>query len=182
LNSAEGLVREVLGDNVKPVYEDKLMKAYRIPQAPLPATKLFIDTGSTGWYTAEKTADGIHRWANPCSNTEAELAQNPALCGNNPAQLSIFNLGQTTQPATVHLTAFNYTQARTLKLALDGATLQSLPLQPGETKALTLELDVPPGMHTLSLASPENPVSTGSKDDKRFLSFGVRAVSLTSAR
>jgi hypothetical protein len=181
LNSAERLVKEVLGDNVKPVYEDKLMKAYRVPQAPLPATKLFIDTGSTGWYTAEKTADGIHRWANPCSNAEAELAQNPALCANNPAQLSIFNLGQTTQPATVHLTAFNYTQPRTLNLALDGVTFQSLPLQPGETKELTLELNVPPGMHSLSLASPENPVSTGSKDDKRFLSFGVRAVSLTPA-
>lgn len=179
LQTAERLVKQLLGDNVRPVYEDKLMKAYRIPEAPLPANQLFIDTGSTGWYTAEKTADGIHRWANPCSNAEAELAQNPALCANNPAQLSLFNLGQTNRPATVHLTAFNYTQPRTLNLTLDGAQVQSLTLQPGETKELSLELDLPPGMHTLALASPQNPVSTGSKDDKRFLSFGVRAVKLT---
>lgn len=178
LKVAEALVTRLLGDNVKPVYEDKLMKAYRVPDAPFPANKLFIDTGSTGWYATEKTADGIHRWANSCANPEAEKAQNQSLCGNDPAQLSIFNLGQSTQHARVTLTAFNYTQPRTLKLALDAALVQSLTLQPGETKELTLELDVPPGMHTLSLSSPENPVSTGSKDDKRFLSFGVRAVNL----
>lgn len=176
---AENLVKQLLGNDVKPVYEDKLMKAYRVPDAPAPANKLFIDTGSTGWYTAEKTADGIHRWANPCSNATAELAGDSSQCNNEPAQLSIFNLGQTTQRAKITLTAFNFNQPRTLKLALDGYEAQSQPLQPGETKDITLELDIPPGMHTLSLSSPEKPTTTGSKDDKRFLSFGVRAVKLS---
>jgi hypothetical protein len=178
LKVAETLVRRLLGDNVQPVYQDNLMLAYRVPQALAPANKVFIDTGSTGWHAAEKTLEGTHRWADTCANPEAEKAQDLTQCGNEPAKLSLFNLDQTARPVKVSLTLFNYTQPRTINIDLNGATLQSLKLQPGETKDLTLEVNVPPGMSTLNLSSPEGPVGTGNKDDKRFLSFGVRAVKL----
>jgi hypothetical protein len=170
----------VLGNDAKPVYEDKLMRAYRVPQEPLPANKLFIDTGSTGWYAAETNPTGTFRWADTCANPDAEKVQDQSLCGNEPARLNIFNLGQANQRVKINLTTFNYNRSRTVNIALDGYAAQSLDLQSGDSKDLTLEFDMPPGMHTLTLTSPQPATSTGSKDDKRFLSFGVKDVRLSA--
>ncbi len=179
--TAENLVHQVLGNDAKPVYEDKLMRAYRVPQEPLPANNLFIDMGSTGWYQAETNATGTFRWADTCSNGDAEKAQDQSLCGNEPAKLNIFNLSQTGQRVKVNLTAFNYSRPRQLNIALDGYPVQTVDLQAGDSKDLILEFEALSGMHTLTLTSPQPASSTGSKDDKRFLSFGVKNVKLSPA-
>ena len=181
LAAAENMVHTVLGQDAKPVYEDKLMRAYKVPQEPLPSNKLFIDMGSDSWYPAETNSTGTYRWANPCANGDAEKAQDQAMCGDEPAKLSVFNLGQANQRVKVNLTTFNYSQPRTVKITLDGYAVQDVDLQPGEAKDLTLEFDLPPGMHTLNLTSPQPPTGTGNASDKRFLSFGVRGVKLFPA-
>jgi hypothetical protein len=143
------------------------MEVYRVPDAPPLAQPLFLDTGTNGWWPPEKTPEGIpYRWADTRDG--------------QAAQLLLFNLGGPQQKARVQFTTFNYQTNQTVTIAMDGATLQQFTLAPGAMRDVTLDLDVTPGMHLITLSSPQPPIpiqNNGGKDT-RLLSFGVRQVRL----
>ncbi|HEX2915747.1 MAG TPA: hypothetical protein VH186_33605 [Chloroflexia bacterium] len=182
--AAERMITRVLGQNAKPVYQDDKLIAYRVPDAPPLADPLFIDTGSNGWYAAEKTSDVIHRWANPCSSEEVEKSRHFEQCNNVPSELEVFNLSQDRHRAHIEFNVFNYTQPRTVQIAFDGYPAAQKALAPGEIWKVALDLDVPPSTTTpsmLTLSSPEKPVPLDNPLDLRLLSFGVSQVQLQSA-
>ena len=164
LGQAEGMVHVALGANAKPVYQDAKMEAYLVPSNPaglsLPNNSVFLDTGSTGWYSTEKNADGVsYRWANS-QDSQA-------------AQLLAFNLDQNWHGASLQFSLFNYKTVREVIIKLDGQTIGQKQLQPNETQSLDLPISLAPGMHQLTLESPQPSVPVGSPSDSRSLSFGV---------
>jgi hypothetical protein len=167
LRDARGLVRQALGQNVRPVYEDGEMEVYRVPDAPPPAQPVFIDMGSDGWFPAQLTPAKIpYRWADTENGAAAELL--------------LFNLTQERRQVTVQMTVQNYVQARTMNIAINGYPLDHFALPGRGEQPVSLQIDVPPGMSKLTLASPEPPVPVqepGARDN-RLLSFSVQAVRL----
>lgn len=166
---ADGLVRQALGGDARPTYEDGLMRVYRVPEtAPTPAASpLVLDVGTVGWYPAERGADGAgYRWAGYGS----------------PAELLAFNLSPERTRAMIRFTLFNYRAPRTVDIAINGYAAGSYPLGGGASRDVTLELDIPPGMNTLTLRSVEPPVpvdaTAGARDNRR-VSFGLRGVTMT---
>lgn len=169
LDAAERLVHQVLGADARPVFQDAVTEIYRVPDSPPLAQPVFLDTGNTGWYAPEATPDKIpYRWA----DTQ----------GGKAAELLLFNLSPTPQRMGVELTITNYKLARTINIALNGAAIDHFTLAPDGTKDETLDLDVPPGMSTLTLASPEPPIPVQADPrfgkDNRVLSFEVQQVRL----
>jgi hypothetical protein len=180
MDAALDLVKRTLGPDVQPVYKDAKLWAYRVPEAAPSTAKMFIDTGSNGWYTAEKAPDApAFRWADSCSNADAEKNRQFDQCANQPAELLVFNLSQQKRRATIQFTVFNYKTPRTVTIAINGYQAQSLQLEAGATKEVSLELDIPPGMNKLTLISPQAPVPVNQTSDNRFLSFGLSQVRLT---
>ncbi len=155
LPAAEAQVQQALGAGVKPVYEDSKMKAYRVPEVSA-AGQLFMDTGN-GWYSAEKNPTRSYRWA------DAREGQ--------PAQLLVFNLGQLPQTTKVQFTTLNFKSARTININFDEYPASSFKVEPNGTQDVVLDLNVPPGLHIISLSSPEPSLLTGLKGDARKLSF-----------
>ncbi len=164
---ARGLVRRALGNDVQPVYTDAEMEVYRVPDAPPLAQPLFLDTGSTGWWPPEKTPQGIpYRWADTRGGTAAELL--------------LFNLSATARQARVQFTLFNYQTDRSVGIAMDGRLVQQVALAPNAARDMALDLDLAPGMHLITLSSPQPPIpipNNGGRDN-RLLSFGLRQVSV----
>jgi hypothetical protein len=167
LRDARGLVRQVLGANVRPAYEDAEMEVYRVPDAPPPAQPVFIDMGSDGWFPAQLTpTKSPYRWADTANG--------------NPAQLLLFNLTQERKRVTVQMTVQNYAQPRNVNIAINGYALDSFALPIRGEHPVSLQIDVPPGMSTLTLATPEPsvPVQEPGARDNRLLSFSVQGVRL----
>jgi len=169
LDGALNLVRQAIGPNARPVYEDTIMQAYRVPDAPPPATPVFLDTGNTGWYQAELLPTKVaYRWADAT--------------GGDPSELLLFNLSAERRTVTAHFTIYNYVQPRTINIAINGYALDHFTLASRGEREVFLEIDVPPGMNRLTLASPEPPApiqaDVGGAKDNRLLSFGVRNVRL----
>jgi hypothetical protein len=167
LRGARDLVGQALGRNVRPVYEDAQMEIYRVPDAPPPAQPVFIDIGSDGWFPAQLTPTKTpYRWADAADGA--------------PAELLLFNLSPERRRVTVQMTVQNYAQPRSVNLAINGYTLSTFALANRETHALSLEIDVPPGMSKLTLSSPEPPVAVQEQGvkDNRLLSFSVQDVRL----
>lgn len=175
--AADALVHQALGDDARPTYEDTTMRVYRVPDAPPPAvtttppvSPVFLDVGDVGWYNAERDPAGSgFRWAD--------------IRGGAVPELIAFNLSTTRQHARVHLTLSNYTAARSIHIALNATTaIGDDHLDAGATQELTLDVDLPPGLNLLTLASPEVPVpvraAPGSPKDDRLLGFSVRDVRL----
>jgi hypothetical protein len=163
---ARGIVQHVLGADVKPVYVDAEMEAYRVPDAPPLAQPIFIDTGSTGWWRAEKTPDGTpFRWADTRDG--------------KPAELLLYNLSDTPREARVQFTVFNYHAPRDVRITLNDETGDQFSLAPDAKRDVSLHVTLPPGMSVLHLSSPQPPIAIGDgEDDARLLSFGVRQVSV----
>ena len=164
-DNARDLVAQALGPDVRPVYVDAEMEAYRVPDAPPLAAPVFVDTGSTGWWRAEKTPAGMpYRWADSRDD--------------QPSELILFNLSNEPRRAHLQFTTYNYKAARTVSITMDGSPLERFTLAPEGAHEVTLDLDLAPGMHRVALASPEPPVpveGSGGRDN-RLLSFGVRQV------
>lgn len=173
LDAAERLVHQVLGADIHPVFQDGVTEIYRVPDAPPLVQPVFLDTGNAGWYAPEITPEKIpYRWA----DTQ----------GGKAADLLLFNLSQAHQRMRVQFTTLNYKAARTIDIAINGYAADHFTLAPSETKDVTLDLDIPPGMNSLTLSSPEPPIPVQidpkfGKDigkDNRLLSFGVQQVRL----
>ena len=167
LDAAERLVHQVLGADARPVFQDSVTEIYRVPDAPPLAQPVFVDTGNTGWYDPEITPEKVpYRWA----DTQ----------GNQAAELLLFNLSQQHQHVRVQFTAFNYKAVRTIDIAINGFAADHFALAPDGTNDVTLDLDIPPGMNKLTLASPEPPIPVQPDPrfpkDNRLLSFAVRQV------
>ncbi len=179
--AAEKMVRLALGQDVKPVYQDAKLIAYRVPDAPPPASSLFIDTGSNGWYPAEPGPEGTFRWADACSNSQAEQSRQLDKCNNQPSELLVFNLSQTRQRAKIQFIISNYRQARQVNISINGFPVQNVELEAGASREITLELDIPPGLNKLTLTSPQPPVPVNQPKDNRFLSFTLQRVRLSQS-
>ncbi len=165
---ADSLVRQAIGGEVRPAYEDAIMRVYRVPDVtPMPvASPLFLDVGATGWYPAERTPDGVgYRWAGYGS----------------PAEILAFNVSPERGRATIRFALFNYRAPRTVDIAINGYPAGSYALAGGESRNVVLELDIPPGMNKLTLASTEPPIpveaAPGTRDNRR-ISFGVRGLTM----
>lgn len=165
LRDARDLVRQALGANVRPVYEDRIMEVYRVPDTPPPAPPVFVDIGNNGWFPAALTATKIpYRWADTADGGAAELL--------------LVNLSGERRRVTVQFTVQNYAAPRTVAAAINGYRLDQYMLASREERAVSLAIDVPPGVNKLTLASPEPPVpvqEAGARDN-RLLSFGARNV------
>jgi hypothetical protein len=181
--AAENMVKRALGQNAQPVYKDDKLWAYRVPEAPSPTAKMFIDTGSQGWYPAEKAPNApAYRWADSCNNPVAQKDLKLQDCANQPGELLVFNLGQAKNRARIQFTVFNYKEPRTINIAINGFQAQSFRLEGGATKDVTLDLDIPPGLNKLTISSPELPVPVGQPSDNRLLSFGLNQVRLAEIK
>jgi hypothetical protein len=164
---AHQLVYQSLGADARPVYTDASMEAYSVPDGPPLATPYFLDTGTNGWWPPEKTPDGTpFRWADTQDGKSAELL--------------LFNLSDGPLKMRVPFTLFNYQTARTVTIAMDGTPVDAATLAPGAAQAMALNLDVSPGMHLITLSSPQPPIPVANNGglDNRLLSFGVRQLSV----
>ena len=162
LSAAEGLVRQALGPTTRPVYEDAKMRAYRVPSGPA-TTPVFLDTGSLGWYNVEKNDVRSYRWADTRDGQSADLL--------------VFNLSQQTQPTRVQFTALNYKMPRHLNVNFEGGQVTSFQLEAEATRPITLDLNVPPGLHTISFSSPEPAQRDTTPDGSRLLTFCLYDIS-----
>ncbi len=163
--AAHTLVQRILGDSTRPIYVDAEMEAYRVPDAPPLATPFFVDTGSNGWWPAEKTPQGIpYRWADTRDGKAAELL--------------LFNLSNEQRAARVQFTAFNYQAERSITIAMNGDSADQFTLAPNESRDVTLDLTMQPGMNLLTLTSPQPPIpiATSNGRDDRLISFGLQQV------
>ena len=169
LTNARQLVGQALGASVQPTYVDAVTEVYRVPDAPPPANPVFMDIGTSGWFAAQLTpTKEPYRWAD---------ASNGA-----PAQFLIFNLSQQRQRVSLRMTVQNYAQPRTVDAAINGYTLDHFSLDARGDHPVAVEFDVPPGMNTLTLSSPQPPVpvqEAGARDN-RLLSFSVRGAQITT--
>ena len=164
-DTARQLVRQALGQDTRPVYTDAEMEAYRVPDGPPLATPLFMDTGSNGWWLPEKPQAGVpYRWADTRDGKSAELL--------------LFNLSDAPRKERVQFTVFNYQTERAVSIAMDGKQVDTFTLAPIAERDVTLDLSVSPGMHLITLSSPQPPIPVANSGgrDNRLLSFGVRQV------
>ncbi len=168
-NAAEfaRVLEQVLGANVQPVYTDRLMRVYRVPDGPAPANPLTLDVGD-GWFDAAQGSNGQpYRWADSNSGDSAELFT--------------INLTSSPLPATLAFTAYPFGAARSLLISLDDGKPTTVALTPqAAAKPFTVQLIVPPGNHRIRFRSPEPPRPTGDPRDPRLLSFGMYGVALTT--
>ncbi len=168
LANTRQLVGQALGASVRPFYVDTVTEVYRVPDAP-PANPVFMDIGNSGWFPAQLTpTKEPYRWADTTNGT--------------PAEFLIFNLSQRPQHVSVRMTVQNYAQPRAVDAAINGDTLDHFMLDARGDHPVAVEFDVPPGMNTLTLRSPQPPVPVqepGARDN-RLLSFSVRGVQMTN--
>jgi hypothetical protein len=161
------LIGEVFGGVPSPHYEDRLMRVYRVPDASPtpPANPITLDVGE-GWFKSETRADGIvYRWANSADG--------------QPATLHTMNLSDQAVNAKLSFTVLTYQQSRALEVVLDGTLVSRLQLKPEEgEKSMSLDLSLSPGIHTISLSSPQPPLPTVNPRDTRLLSFSMYNVKL----
>jgi hypothetical protein len=169
-DTTERLVHQVLGADAQPVFRDAVTEIYRVPDRPPLAQPLFVDTGNYGWHAPELGPEKVpYRWA------DSQDTQ--------PTDLLLFNLSPQPRRARLQFTTFNYKAARTMTIAINGYTADRFALAPDESRDVTLDLTIPPGMNKLTLISPEAPMPVVPDPrfgrDNRLLSFGVRQVTLT---
>jgi hypothetical protein len=171
----EEVIKQVLGEDAKPYYEDRLMRVYRVPAVPPPSNPLTLDVGE-GWHTAETGLDGkVYRWAdNTVVVTRSGYVIKPT------AQLYTMNLSGEPVRAVLNFTAYPYKEPRTLKVTINGYEAANIQLRPEDgPKPVSLELTVPPGNNLLDFTSPEPPLPTDNPQaDARQLSFALQDVSL----
>jgi hypothetical protein len=169
LANTRQLVRQALGASVQPIYVDTITEVYRVPDAPPPANPVFMDIATSGWFPAQLTpTKEPYRWADTANDT--------------PAEFLIFNLSQQRQRVSLRMTVQNYAQPRTVDAAINGYTLDHFALDARGDHPVAVEFDVPPGMSTLTLSTPQPPVSVqepGARDN-RLLSFSVRGVQIAT--
>jgi hypothetical protein len=161
------LIGQAFGGEPTPYYEDSLIRVYKVPGAvttPL-ANPITLEVGE-GWFKRETRPDGtVYRWANSADGQQATL--------------HTMNLSGQAVNAKLSFTILTYQQPRALEIALDGAAVSTLQLKPEEgEKPISLELNLSPGIHTISLSSPQPPISTGNSRDPRLLSFSMYNVKL----
>jgi hypothetical protein len=162
----DALIKQALGDDAAPVYDDSVLTAYRVPSAPAPQDPLTLEVGN-GWFPAgANEQDIVYRWADSS--------------GGQPSELYTMNLTDRPLRATLQFMAYTFQNPRTLNVLLNGAPVASEPLTPQDgQKAFSITLDVPPGNNTISFTSPEPALPTGDPHDARLLSFGMYGVDLS---
>ncbi len=169
LGDARHLVQQALGADAQPMYADTIMEVYRVPDAPAPATPVFMDIGDTGWFPAQLTpTKEPYRWADSTAGA--------------PAEFLLFNLSRERQHVSVRMTVQNYAQPRMVDLSINSDTLDHFMLASRADHPISVEFDIPPGMSKLTLASPEAsvPVQEPGARDNRLLSFSVRDVHIAA--
>lgn len=159
------LLKEILGPEATPYYEDGQMMVYEAGQASAGGDPLTLDVGD-GWFKAEKSPEGkVYRWANSMHSQQSELYT--------------MNLSDNPITAKLAFTAYTWQKTRKLKVALNGTEVATLDLKPEEgEKPYIVQLTVPPGNNMITFTSPEAPQSAGQPGDSRELSFGMYGVSL----
>ena len=171
----EEVIKQVLGADAKPYYEDRLMRVYKVPAVPPTYNPLTLDVGE-GWHSAETGPDGkVYRWAdNTVVVTRSGYVIKPT------AQLYTMNLSREPVRAVLNFTAYPYKEPRTLKVTINGYEAANIQLRPEEgPKPISLELTMPPGNNLLEFTSPEPPLPTDNPQaDARQLSFALQDISL----
>ncbi len=165
LASAQALVRQALGTNVQPVYQDNNMLAYQVPADATAPTELFLDVGSNGWYPPENGSSGpAFRWAN--------------LQDYQAAEIIAFNATRSNQLAQVQFNAFSFQQTTSVSVWLNDRPSSTFQLQPAQSQLITLNLTLPPGQHLLKFSTDKLSRPTGNTADNRLLSFGITQLHL----
>ncbi len=161
----DNLISQVFGPDARPFFEDRLTKVYKVPPSPANFPPLTLDVGN-GWFTSQTDTGKTYRWADTANQ--------------QPAEFYSMNLSQTQLRAILSLKAFTFKTPRTLKVRIDGYEAANFQLRPEDgEKALSFEISIPPGNHTLSLETPEPSLPTDDPSkDGRLLSFGVYDVLL----
>lgn len=166
LDTAERTVHDTLGADAKPAYDDGTVRAYRVPNGPPLAQPVFLDTGSHGWYAAEKSPDGTrYRWADSTDGA---------------AELLVWNLSGERRRVTIQGNVYNYRQPRAVDIAINGYAADHFDLASDAGHDVSLALDIPPGLNVVTLSSPQPSTPVQSATDHRLLSFGVKNVHLVS--
>lgn len=165
-NRFKEILAQILGQNVAPFYEDRLMFVYQVPKAKaLPANPFTLDPGY-GWSASQSEGGRTYRWADSTNN--------------QPSELYTMNLAPQPTKATLNLKLFAFKQPRTVKISINGYEAASIQLNPDEAeKAVSLDLTLPFGNNLITLSTPEAPLPTGDPLDGRLLSFGASNVSIT---
>jgi hypothetical protein len=172
----EELLRDVLGAEIQPHYDDRLMRVYKVPDAPPASNPLTLDMGD-GWLAPQVADDGaLYRWADYGTVWRPPDRPTPLT-----SELYTMNLSQQPIEAVLKLTAFSYRQPRTLRVTLNGQEVRRVQLGPTEAlEQVYLEIVLPPGNNLISFDSPEPPLGTGDpKADARLFSFALRNVEIT---
>ena len=78
------------------------------------------------------------------------------------------------QKVRVPFTLFNYQTERSITVAMDGKPLDALTLAPGATRDMALTLDLSPGMHLITLSSPQPPTPVANNGGQT-IAFSVSA-------
>ncbi len=146
-----------------PVVDDDWLLVYEVPPlATIPATLTY--GYQFNWHALEE--DGARRWA----RSPATLFFSVPV-----AQEAVLEI----TPEYVYVPGVGLGASGNLRVALDGATLTTLPIQAG--RAARLPLSLPAGFHTLSLALEAGnfrPSQGSDSDDTRLLSFAIRSLNL----
>ena len=178
-NRMEEVIAQALGEGVRPHYEDRMMRVYRVPDGPTASNPLTLDVGD-GWLSTAVAGDGaIYRWADYGTVWRPPDRLPPLI-----SELYTMNLTQQPMRVELRFTAFSYKQGRTLRVMLNGNEVGRVQLEAGEAlKQVALELTLPPGNNLLSFDSPEPPIGTGDpKADARLFSFALRDISVENLR
>jgi hypothetical protein len=159
-------MRNILGEETTPFYEDGMMTVYRVGSAAVTdGDPLTLDVGD-GWFKAETNPAGkVYRWADSRDGQQSELYT--------------INLTQGEVKAELKFTAYTWKIERNLSVKLNGVEAANIVLKPEEgEKEYSVEMSLPPGNTIITFGSAEPQQPTGQPGDSRELSFGMYGVDL----
>ncbi len=165
---ALSLVAQVLGQ-VRPVYEDQQLIAYRVPDGPNLSqnSSLFADVGE-GWYGAESRNGETWRWANQAAK----------------AEIYLYNLTSQAKNVRLDLTSYSFKTERELVVKFNDQLLPGSYHLLETYQPFTFELKLAPGRNVISFSSPQpgrSVLDYGFKNDSRVLSFAILGAQLSPA-
>jgi hypothetical protein len=161
---SQKLINELL-NNPKPVFEDNLLVAYRVPVVDPRSAGIFGDVGE-GWFSVERNAEGLrYRWADP------KFAK---------SEFYLYNLNPNEVAANFSFQAYSFKTERELVVQLNGREIKRLNLSEArQSFSLDLRLSSGRNVLTFTTAKPALAVADfGFKNDSRNLTFGMLGIEL----
>ena len=160
------LVHQSLGAAAARSIRMRNMEAYRVPDGPSLATRTSSTPAQTVGGRRKRHRGPPYRWAD-----------------TRDGQVPRFAAFQSECRAAHYARALHALQlqaARTFTVAVDGTAVDAVTLAPNASQEIALDLDLSPGMHLISLSTPQPPIPIPNNGghDNRLLSFGVRQLSV----